>query len=616
ERPSLQLPALFICEFALARLWMSSGIQPDALIGHSMGENTAACLAGVFSLDDALGLVSLRGRLFESVPEGAMLSIPLSAAQLESELDERLSLASVNAPELCAASGPTPAIEALQTRLDSMGVESRRIKIQIAAHSAMLDPILKEWAQFLGRLDLQAPAIPFISNRTGTWITAEQAMDPQYWVDHLRGTVLFEEGVRCLSEETGRIFLEVGPGRTLSSLAQMHPARTREQVVIHSLRHPDDDTHDLPHVLKALGRLWAAGVDPDWSAFAAEEERARVALPTYPWEHQRHWIQPGFDHSGLGAGSKLERIEDVDQWFYAEGWTRTTAPVVNEDPRPIVVWGSKDALTVKLAEEWEAEGHSVWIVTAGPEYRREETNRFVIRRAESKDYHRLLRALEADGALAGEWVYLWSLAEETRKTEPADPVTESFDALFHLGRAVAESDPRDTLRLHVFSRGMRDVGGEGVHDSAAALLLGPSRVLPREIPTVHVRSIDLAQSEVSLSTLSDRIRSETLTDDDETDVAWRGTQRFLQGVTRLPLTWRGGDESVPIREGGVFVITGGLGGLGLVLARYLARRAGTRIILISRSAVPLDSSVETSGRAPYKQKRSNEMDRTRMPVPP
>ena len=594
ERPSLQLPALFICELALARLWMSWGIKPDALIGHSMGENTAACLAGVFELKDALGLVCLRGRLFESVPEGAMLSIPLAAEQVEAELGDSLSLASVNAPELCAASGPIPSIESLEARLESLGVESRRIKIQIAAHSAMLDPILDEWAEYLAGLQLRAPQIPFISNRTGTWITSEQATDPQYWVDHLRGTVLFEEGVRSLCSESGRILLEVGPGRTLSSLAQMHPERVREQAVLHSLRHPEDDTPDLPQMLKGLGRLWAAGVDPDWDAFAGEESRVRLALPTYPWEHQRHWIQPGLNHASSGSGTKLERLEDLDQWFQAEGWRRLPPPVISDTPRPIVLWAGPDPLTRQLTEIWEAMGHTVWTVTAGREYQREAANRFVIRSSETTDYHRLLGALEAAGALEGEWVYLWNLVGGEKPTRSGGAVTETFDSLFRLARGLAESDPRQPLRLHIYSRGLRDVGGEAVIDPLAALALGPGRVLSHEMPGIQVRHIDLGVGEEPLSSIGEKIVGETLTADQETDLALRGGQRFTQGVTRLPLSWDDSEETPPVREGGLFVITGGLGGLGLVLARYLGTRAGARIILIGRSPLPLDASTEHS----------------------
>jgi len=603
ERPSLQLPALFICELALARLWMSWGIEPHALIGHSMGENTAACLAGVFELKDALGLVCLRGRLFESVAEGAMLSIPLAAEQVEAEMGEGLSLASVNAPELCAASGPIPAIEALEAKLASRGVESRRIKIQIAAHSAMLDPILEEWADYLQGLKLRAPQIPFISNRTGTWITSEQATDPRYWVDHLRGTVLFEEGVRALCAESGRILLEVGPGRTLSSLAQMHPERGREQPVIHSLRHPEDDTPDSPQMLKGLGRLWAAGVDPDWDRFAAGERRVRLELPTYPWEHQRHWIQPGSNSASVGSTGRLERLEDVDQWFHVEGWTRLPAPVIRETPRPIVLWAGQDPLTRQLIEEWEAMGHTVWTVRAGAEYRREADDRFVIRSGETTDYHRVLGALEAAGALEGEWVYLWNLFQDEKTGRSGGAVTEGFDSFFRLVRGLAESDPRQPLRLHVYSRGMRDVGGEGVTDPLAALALGPGRVLSHEMPSVQVRYIDLAGGEEPISSIREKITGETLAADHETDLAWRGSQRFRQGITRLPLAWDDSKEHPPIREGGVFVITGGLGGLGLVLARHLGTQAGARIILIGRSPLEQDTSTEGANLSPLQVQR-------------
>ena len=586
ERPSLQLPALFICEMALARLWRSWGIEPDALIGHSMGENTAACLAGVFSLDDALGLVCLRGRLFERVDEGGMLSIPLAAAEVAEGLEASLSIASVNAPELCAASGPIPAIEALETRLLDQGIESRRVKIQIAAHSAMLDPILEDWAAYLSKLTLHPPQIPFVSNLTGTWIQPEQAVDPNYWVQHLRSSVLFADGIETLCHDPGRLFLEVGPGRSLSTLAQMHPERSREQPVLHSLRHPEDDTDDFAHLLATLGRLWTLGVDPDWSAFAANERRVRVSLPTYPWEHQRHWIQPEERPQQEVAGGKLRRIESLDEWFQVGDWKRIPKPEVDPQARSIVVFGGADALTQAVIEAFKKAGHRVWRVRAGDRYSRESEEDLMIRDTEAADYGRLVSTLEAEGALAGEWVHLWHLDGVVSSRPDNASLSATFDPLFLLGRALAQSDPMGPLRLHVFVNGLQEVGGEGVEAPMKSLILGPCRVLPREVPGVHVHSVDLPRVEMSAESIQvacEPIVLETLAIEKAGETAWRGYQRFAPETHVLPL--REG-QGLQTRKEGAYVITGGLGGLGIVVARYLASFGGARIALLSRGGLP------------------------------
>ncbi|MGH9855298.1 MAG: type I polyketide synthase, partial [Blastocatellia bacterium] len=221
RQTSLGLPALFTVEYALAKLWMSWGIRPHAMIGHSLGEYVAACLAGVFSLEDALSLVVLRAELFERLPRGGMLSVPLAEREARLFMDQRLSIAANNAPSQCVVSGPVEAIEDMAKKLASKEVEFRRIQIDVAAHSQMVTPMLAEFTRFVESLELNPPTIAYVSNVTGTWITEAQATDPSYWQRHLRQTVRFADGLEELFKEPGYLLLEVGPGQTLSTLAKM-----------------------------------------------------------------------------------------------------------------------------------------------------------------------------------------------------------------------------------------------------------------------------------------------------------------------------------------------------------------------------------------------------------
>ena len=218
ERPSLALPALFTVQVALARLWMSWGVQPASMIGHSSGEYAAAHLAGVLDLADALRLVATRGRLFEQLPPGAMTSVPLSEDALTPLLPPDVTIAAINAPELCIASGPITSIERLESALTAAEVETQRVRIALAAHSPMLDPILEPFRRCLAGVRLHAPTLPFVSNLTGDWITAAEATDPEYWVRHLRGTVRFTHGLATLLGKDEVALLEVGPGRTRASI--------------------------------------------------------------------------------------------------------------------------------------------------------------------------------------------------------------------------------------------------------------------------------------------------------------------------------------------------------------------------------------------------------------
>ncbi len=292
EAPSVGLPALFAVEYALALQWTAWGVQPAALIGHSMGEYTAACLAGVMTLEDALGLVRLRGQLFDTLAPGGMVGVPLPAAEVEASLEPGLAIAAVNATDSCVVAGPPELLATFTARLDRDGVECRRLHIAVAAHSPMVEPILAEFERYVRTLPLQPPAIPIVSNVTGTWLSADEACSPDYWVRHLRRTVRFADGLATLLADPTRILLEVGPGSTLSSFARQHPALAPTHAVQASLRHVRETADDSAVLLQALGRLWTRGVAPDWAALPGAAEARRVPLPLYPFERRAYLLEP------------------------------------------------------------------------------------------------------------------------------------------------------------------------------------------------------------------------------------------------------------------------------------------------------------------------------------
>ncbi len=284
-------PALFTIEYALAKLWMSWGVHPVASVGHSIGEYVAACIAGVFSLEDALSLVATRGRLMQELPGGCMLVVPLSEKEIQLFLGERLSLAVINGPSLCVVSGEREAIGDFEKQLSEKNVDHRRLHTSHAFHSKMMEPILDAFTEEVKKVRLHPPRIRFASNVTGTWITPDQAMDPSYWARHLRQTVRFCDCVEELLKEPNRVFLEVGPGYTFSMLVWQHPNRTEEHVVLSSTRHPKEKESDLAFILNTLGRLWLAGIQVSWPGFYSDERRHRIPLPTYPFERERFWME-------------------------------------------------------------------------------------------------------------------------------------------------------------------------------------------------------------------------------------------------------------------------------------------------------------------------------------
>jgi acyl transferase domain-containing protein/2-polyprenyl-3-methyl-5-hydroxy-6-metoxy-1,4-benzoquinol methylase/acyl carrier protein len=291
QQTAIAQPALFVIEYALAHLWRQWGIVPQAMVGHSIGEYVAATLAGVFTLEDALALVAARSKLMQQQPSGSMLSVPLSPEKVTPFLTENLALAVINGVDSCVISGTTAAIAALEKQLEQQGVSSRRLHTSHAFHSPMMDEILEPFYQQLQQVTFQTPQIPYLSNLTGTWITEAEATDPNYWTAHLRQTVRFGENLQHLCQESDRILLEVGPGRTLSTLAKRYPKKQPEQLVLTTVRHPQESKSDLEFLLQTLGKLWLSGVKIDWSGFYADRQRYRIPLPTYPFERERYWLE-------------------------------------------------------------------------------------------------------------------------------------------------------------------------------------------------------------------------------------------------------------------------------------------------------------------------------------
>jgi amino acid adenylation domain-containing protein len=295
-------PALFAVEYALAELLRSYGVVPVASVGHSVGEFVAACMAGVFSLEDALGLVAERGRLMRELPPGAMLAVRASETELSALLDAGIDVAALNAPELSVVSGPLEAIERLETRLNASGAIARRLHTSHAFHSAMMDPAIARLAQRVGAMHLSAPSMPYVSGVTGTWITADDATSADYWARHSREPVRFANALQTLVDGGVETLVEVGPGATLATFALQGAAKGGRAAVLRTLPTTGRERPDLESVLDMVGQLWVAGATPDWQAVAAGSVRSRVSLPAYSFERTRYW----YNESSPAAPQRLD----------------------------------------------------------------------------------------------------------------------------------------------------------------------------------------------------------------------------------------------------------------------------------------------------------------------
>lgn len=302
RRTEVAQPALFAVEYSLAKLLERWGARPSIMIGHSIGEYVAACLADVFTLDDALSIVCERGRLMARLPAGGMLAIQRSVDEVREWLGPSLSIATINAPTQCVVSGPLDAVASLEQQLRARSIPCRRLRTSHAFHSAMMDPVVEELVEVVRRGAPKAPRLPFVSNLSGRLIRDEEATDPSYWGRHLRGTVNFSRGIEEILRLGNHALVEVGPGSTLVTLALRHAPTGAAPLAVPTLSHAQVRDADASTLLSTLGQLWQAGVAIDWEGMHAGKRRRRVSLPTYSFERERHWLEPAED--GMARSSR------------------------------------------------------------------------------------------------------------------------------------------------------------------------------------------------------------------------------------------------------------------------------------------------------------------------
>lgn len=591
-------PALFVIEYALARLWMKWGIRPQAMIGHSIGEYVAACLAGVFSLEDALRLVAMRGRLMQNLPAGVMLAVPLPEKQLRSMLAQDLSLAAINGPAMCVVSGAAEAIEKMERILSEQGVGCRRLHTSHAFHSKMMDPILEQFAVEVKKAALNSPQTPYISNVTGTWVKSADATNAAYWAAHLRQEVRFGDGIAELVKEPTRILLEVGPGRTLNKLAKGQIGKSDSISVFASLRRPDEDAHsDTACLLNTLGHLWLEGGAVDWAGFYAYEERQRLPLPTYPFERKRYWIEADVTTAPRSPQASLRRKADIGDWFYMPAWRQSKSPeqfgtlYAEDQESPWLVFLDGCGLGAQLIERLKQNGHPFITVKAGDSYGRISDREYTLHPLQKDGYDSLLKELRTLNKIPRTILHLWNVTTDARAWP--DVIAEgegeraSFYSLLFLAQAIGEQDLSGTIEIGVVSNNLQDVTGEEELSPGKSVLLGPCRVIPQEYANIKCRSIDVIVPEPGTGQqerLVDQLLAEMSTDSAEAIIAYRRNHRWVQTFEAMRLE---GETTSParLRQRGIYLITGGLSNLGLEVAEFLAKKVRARLVLADHTGL-------------------------------
>ncbi len=554
-------PVLFAVEYALARTLIEAGVEPTAMAGHSVGEYVAATIAGVLHRDDALRLVARRGALMQAMAPGSMLAVTLPEEMLDSYLGDTLDVAAVNAPGMCVLSGPTEDIRQLADDLSVQGIGCQLLHTSHAFHSRMMDPMLAEFAAAVQAVTLRAPAIPFVSNTTGTWIGDDEATDPGYWVRHLRSAVRFSDTLTLLTTDGTRALIEVGPGRTLTGLVQAHD---RAAVAVPTLSHPKHRRDDVETVLAAVGRVWSEGVDVDWARWWGTEQRDLLHLPAYPYQRQRYWIEP--DPAPEPVAVTTSTSNDP---FTTPVWLETA-------PLTALPQGGVWALVADPHEpvlgrlQVLAENNGVKVLTAG-------------------SAGALVDAVAGLGGAAGTVTVVHGLTLGARpagvaEDEYADEwLARGFHSLLDVVQGLSRRLPGQAVDLVVVSSDMQDVAGDGRLEPAKAALLGVVKVAPKEVESLTCRSIDVAGDADPARTAAQLLAE--IAGGTDSQVAYRGRKRWTWSFTGLPVD---APDGVPatLRDRGVYLLTGGLGGLGLELCRQLAEAVAARLVILTLRPMP------------------------------
>lgn len=574
-------PALFTVGYALSKLWLSWGVKPAAMIGHSIGEYVAATLAGVMTLEDALTIIAKRGQLISALPRGSMLGV-LAGEEVAGRFAKgEVSLAAINAPGFSVLSGPASAIDRVEKELTKESIATRRLHTSHAFHSAMMDPILEEFEAVFAKIKLHEPKMPFVATLTGE-MAGKNVAQPKYWSAQLRQAVRFGDGLRLLAggkTAAGKnpVYVEVGPGNALTTFVNGNAkAMETKALCVNSLPMAESATTDTEMMLAALGGVWASGANVDWMGFHRTEQRRRVSLPTYPFERQSYWVGTLPD-----AKTKTVELRDTSTWMYKAAWSSTAPLSVKPDAlkgRKILVFDDAGTAGAEIIAALRDQGAWTIVVRRGKQFKK-TGNAYEIDPDDVNGYRNLAVDVCTGDERLGGVVYCWNSAP------PAETALDDASAVALLGpmrltHALSSQQTIRPLPMMFVARGTALVHADDKLDPVRGMGLGVSRVLPQEHPGLRVSYADV-DDDASVASL---IATEIAAGLPEPMVALRKGHRYVESF--VPTVTNAPKAPLNLPEAPVVLITGGLGHMGLHLAEAMFASIGARLALMGRATVP------------------------------
>lgn len=584
-------PALFVIEYATVKLLRSFGISAQFMIGHSLGEYVAAYFAGVFSLADALKIVARRAQLMSQAARGDMLAVSLSEDLVRPFLNNSVAIAVINAPDLLVISGNSDAMVSVQKKILDKYPDTKiqKVRTSHAFHSCLMDSILDSFREFLFGCQFEAVQTPFVSNLTGKIFAKGSVLDADYWVRHLRQTVRFSDGLKTLCDNGVTIFVRIGPGASLHTVLQPYK---KEVVAINTLPQikaaQELRQNAAQSFFDAVGRLSMLGAAINWELFWSEEKRQKLALPTYPFAKTRFWLEPNCDKINV---SKVEAFKSIDDWFYTPSWERIIAlkniysqqsEIPEAHTEQWLIFDNQSEFAKLLIKNGIIKTTNTSVVRRGSKFKKIAARIFAINPNDKENYAMLFDSLNCNAKL--HILYFWELSNLHSKSDlcwQRQDVFE-FDSMLLLVQACCAKMSRSiSIDFSVFANNTFKVLESDFVDPRKSLLIGLCRVLPLEQENIRMNFFDVDESInnhlTSIITFSEAGNNALYAS--RAGYLWK--EKFIK--TKFPV-WK--NNRMLLQKNRIYLITGGLGGIGLALAEYLARDFQAKLILVSRTEFP------------------------------
>jgi acyl transferase domain-containing protein/acyl carrier protein len=592
-------PILFIFEYSLAKLLIHWGLKPDYMIGHSIGEYVAACISDVLKLEDAIKLVIIRGKLMQELEPGSMLSVSASKKKLEILLKNfNLSLAAVNSSKMCVVSGEHKAIKDFEILLTDRGYECTLLKTSHAFHSEMMNPMLHKFKEVLKNTTFSKPNIPYLSNVNGNIVSFEDINNPEYWCDHIRSTVKFSDSLNILLDDRDSVFIEIGPGRSLCSFGNQHENRKSSQKFVNIIRHPKEEISDQYCLINKIGELWLNGVEPNWENIYEHEDRRKISLPTYSFEKVKYHAEFDLIKTILGENkiSKIER-NNIKDWFYFPGWKKSYA--ISEDEKNFkgkinLILNDKYGISKCLGMVLEKNSEITIFVDIADEFKQISEYHFTLNPEKKDNFDLLFKVLKDNHIVPDRIIHMWSFYNNDNQTLSINSFQrEQRQGFFSLLNIVnAFSSTNKTIELDVILNNLYKV----IDDTEKIIpekstILGVIDTIPKEFDNVVTKCIDVCVgniNEIINSSVARQIYQELNISDKNRHVAYRGKQRWIRYFEPIEIKERNQVSKI-IKNDRVVLVTGGLGGIGFGLAKFLSEKFNSKLILTGRK--PLNKEI-------------------------